>query len=994
MKLFRVVTLLLGLLLSCGQATAQTKPLPPAEAPKHMTLPPGFQATLFAGEPDLVQPIAFTFDDRGRLWVAECYSYPQWHKDPKEGRDRILIFEDRDGDGHFDTCKVFHDKLANVSGIQIGFGGVWVCATPNLLFIPDRDGNDVPDGPPEIVLDGWDLKAQHNVFNALTWGLDGWLYGCNGIMSNSKVGKPGAPDGERTPINCGVWRYHPTRHIFEVVATGTTNPWGLDFDDYGQMFITNCVIHHLWHVIPGAHFQRMYGQDFNPHWYSLMTSCADHLHWAGGHWTSSRGGQGKHSETGGGHAHSGAMVYLGDNWPARYRNGVFMCNIHGNRVNYDILERQGSGYVAHHGPDLLLANDPWFRGLAVQYGPDGGVFVSDWTDTGECHNYQVVDRTNGRIYKVTYGKPAPFTKDLAKLSDAELVERQLHNNDWHVSHARRLLQERAAAGKLAPETRQALEKILADNPDVARKLRALWALHVTGGLDERQRLDLLDSTHEAVRAWVVQLALEKHSPSPSLFEKLVVLSRHDPSPFVRLYLASGLQRLPLGQRWRLAEGLVDHAEDAADCNLPLLIWYGIEPLVPLDSGRALSLLTKAKIPLLREYIARRAALRGEPVASLPPLVQLLDRQADPALHRDVLRGITDALAGQRSAAMPEGWSSLAGKLEQSRLPEVREKALFLSVVFDDPRALAAIRKTLLDSRAAPADRQMALQGLLYKKSPDLVPVLQGLVADREIRGHALRGLAAYADQETPKVILARYAEFTSTEKEDAIQTLASRPVYALALLDAVERGQVPRRDVTPFTARQILGLKQKAITDKLNKVWGTIRPVNLDKAALTAKYKALLTPENLKSANHANGRLVFGRVCASCHRLFDDGGDVGPDLTGSQRANLDYVLENVLDPSAVVAPDYQMTILETKDGRILTGIIKQENEKTLTMRTQNESVVVPTNEVESRNRSPVSMMPEGLFDKLTQEEVRDLVGYLASPAQVALPKGKAGSPGS
>src|SRR5262249_6608209 len=159
----------------------------------------------------------------------------------------------------------------------VGFGGVWVCATPKLLFIPFREGADLPAGPPQVLLDGWDMEGRHNVFSTLQWGPDGWLYGCNGISSRSKVGKPGTPDDKRIPFNCGVWRYHPIRHQFEVVAWGTTNPWGLDFDDYGQMFITNCVIGHLWHVVPGAHYQRMFGHDFNPHLYSLLPSCADHF---------------------------------------------------------------------------------------------------------------------------------------------------------------------------------------------------------------------------------------------------------------------------------------------------------------------------------------------------------------------------------------------------------------------------------------------------------------------------------------------------------------------------------------------------------------------------------------------------------------------------------------------------------------------------------------------------------------------------------------------
>src|ERR1043166_4748787 len=274
--------------LPVSSARAQDAPIPPHLAASKMTLPEGFKATLFAGEPDVVQPIAFTFDDRGRLWVVECMSYPKWHADPKDGKDRVLIFEDTDGDGKFDKRTVFADKLSNLSGIQYGFGGIWLCSTPNLIFIPIKEGKDEPAGPPQILLDGWDLKAQHNVFNSLTWGPDGWLYGCSGILNNVKIGTPGTPDKDRVRMNCGVWRYHPITKKFEAVAHGTTNPWGLDFDEYGEMFVTNCVIDHLWHIVPGGHYQRMFGEDINPHVYKLMPSICDHIHWGGVHWTSSR----------------------------------------------------------------------------------------------------------------------------------------------------------------------------------------------------------------------------------------------------------------------------------------------------------------------------------------------------------------------------------------------------------------------------------------------------------------------------------------------------------------------------------------------------------------------------------------------------------------------------------------------------------------------------------------------------------------------------------
>ena len=585
----------------------QEGPIPPGEAPRRMTLPEGFKVTLFAGEPDVVQPMAFTFDDRGRLWVVENFSYPKWLPPGQEGRDRIVIFDDPDATGHFKTKKVFLENLPNVSAIAVGFGGVWLCSLPNLIFIPDKNQDDKPDGPAQVLLDGWGLKAKHNVFSKLTWGPDGWLYACNGILSNSRVGKPGTPDEQRIPMNCGVWRYHPLRHVFEPVTHGSTNPWGLDWDEYGQIFITNCVIKHLFHMIQGSHYERMFGEDKSaPNLYGLMTSCADHIHWAGGDWTKSRSGE-NHAQAGGGHAHVGAMIYLGDNWPDAYRGRLFTLNLHGHRMNQDSFERKGSGYVAHHEKDFLLGNDPWFRGLDAQYGPDGGVFVTDWTDTGECHNYDKVDQTNGRIYKVTFGEVKPAHPNLAFAADLELVELLKHRNAWWARRALRLLQEREAENALVGDVRVLLSQMLRGDRDVALRLRALWGLHVTGGVNDSLTQDLLADPEPWVRGWAIQLRLEGRKVSDETLAKMAELAKSDPSPVVRLFLASALQRLEPAKRWAIAEGLVGHAEDAEDPSLPLMDWYGIEAAVSADKERALELVGKTKIPLVRQYITRRIA---------------------------------------------------------------------------------------------------------------------------------------------------------------------------------------------------------------------------------------------------------------------------------------------------------------------------------------------------------------------------------------------------
>jgi putative membrane-bound dehydrogenase-like protein len=582
-------------------------PVPPAEAPGRMTLPPSFQATLFAGEPDVVQPIAIAFDDRGRLWVAECLSYPTWKE---KGNDRIVVFEDKDNDGEFDSRRVFWDQGNYLTGLAVGFGGVWACCAPHLLFIPDRNGDDTPDGPPEVVLDGWSTQGVHNVVNGLIWGPDGWLYGCNGITSPSKVGTPSTPPEKRQDIACGIWRYHPVRKTFEAAAHGTTNPWGLDFDQYGHGFFTNCVISHMFHYMPGAHYQRMFGQDYDPYVYELMESCSDHLHWGGGNWTDAHAGRDGNSVEGGGHAHAGAMVYLGDNWPDKYRNNIFMHNIHGRRLNQDRLVRRQSGYTGKHGEDFLFANDPWFRGVALAYGPDGGVFLTDWCDIGECHDNKedAIERANGRIHKIVYGEaPTLEPFDLAKLDDAALVKLIAHKNEWYVRRARRLLQERAARdGGASAEVIAQLQQMFEQEPETPGKLRALFTLHAIDALPEEKLLPLLTHQDEYLRAWAVRLLTDYRDASPEALASLAEAAARDEAGLVRLELAASLQRVPDDALRRIAAGLVTHAEDAEDSNLQLMIWYGVEPLAQ-NTVQATRLLAQCKLPIVRRHLARRIA---------------------------------------------------------------------------------------------------------------------------------------------------------------------------------------------------------------------------------------------------------------------------------------------------------------------------------------------------------------------------------------------------
>ena len=576
------------------------------EAAKAMTLPKGFKITLAASEPDIIRPISFTIDAKGRLWVVEGHTYPVPAPEG-QGRDRILIFEDTDGDGTLDNRKVFTEGLNLVSGIEVGMGGVWLGAAPYLLFIPIDAKNDKPAGPPQKLLDGWGTDDTHEVLNNLRWGPDGWLYGTHGVFTHSNVGKPGATDAERTKINAGVWRYHPGSHQFEVFAEGSSNPWGIDFNDYGHPFITVCVIPHMYHVIQGARYQRQAGKHFNPYTYDDIKTIADHVHWVG-----ERGphaGNFRSASAGGGHAHAGAMIYLGgDTWPKEYRNDIFMNNINGAKLNIDHLTRSGSGYEATHKNDFLSMNDSWSQWLNFKYDPCGSVYAIDWYDKNQCHspNPDVHNKTMGRIFKITHENDKWVKVDLAKASDMDLVNYQLNSNEWYVRQARTILQERGPNKKV----HKALKEILSKNPDPTRKLRALWTLHVTKGLNEKDLTDLLVNENEYVRSWAIQLLVENKTASPETLKRFAALAQQDNSALVRLYLTSAMLRLEPSQRWDVVEALVQKSEDKDDHNLPLMVWYAAEPFAAIDMKRALQIAEKAKLPKILPYTIQRVGAIG------------------------------------------------------------------------------------------------------------------------------------------------------------------------------------------------------------------------------------------------------------------------------------------------------------------------------------------------------------------------------------------------
>jgi len=973
--------------------TQPGSPMPAEEVAAKTPMPPGFKIGVFASEPTVQNPIDCSWDTRGRMWIAENFTYERLGTTLRADlRDRVILLKDTTGDGKADERQVFTDTLSNLTSLEWTPQGLWVMCPPQLLFIPDENRDAIPDSEPQIILAGFTVPKgnHHNFANGLRIGPDGWLYGRCGGSAPGEVGKPGTPDAGRIPLRGGVWRYHRTRGTFEVIASGTTNPWGHDWDENGNLFIINTVNDHLFHVVPGMHLARKVTNPANPRIYESIAGHADHWHWdTSGNWNQSRDGVA--NSFGGGHAHVGMMIYQGTNWPAEYRGKLFTINLHGRRINQEILKPQGSGFVASHGEDLFITPDPFFRGVELTQGPWGEVYVLDWSDTGECHENTGVHRTSGRIYMITYEECRSWTDDMSKTDSGELLGTyQRSPNSWQSRTAILELESREWSELVALqkhlfsysnssqpfidlrlidiETTNLWSDSLYDNPkNVDHGIRLLVDAWPIDNIDSR-RTDKPNATSQTTKRlkWFIKLA--------------------DRSPSVRLQLASTLQRLPIDLRKDLAIALVSHDEDAEDHNLPLLVWYGLIPVADAHPDHLVEIFAACRWPKLRQFIARR--LTEDLDTNPAPINALLRssigartsvRPGAPAAPRiDIILGMQQALAGWITATPPPAWPAFSQKIESKSIPlanALRE----LNTLFGNGRSLTEIETLARDPQAPLDARQSALRALIRANPNHLKKFLLSLLDVPQLNSTAATGLATFDDPKIAQALLAKLGNFHSTEQDKVLSILCSRPSFARVLLERIESNKLPAKRLSAFHARQIDNLGDELLSTKLRKLWGTSGLTDQAKTKLIEATRQKLSPETLAQANLTNGSQIFQTHCTVCHKLHGQGGEIGPDLTGGGRSNLDYLLHNIIDPSAELAPDYRMEIFTLTDGRILTGVVKEQSPKTLTIQTMTTREPIERAQIKTRQLLETSLMPEGLLNALSDEQTRDLFGYLMHP---------------
>jgi len=945
------------------------------EAVAAMTVKEGFQINAWASEPMMTQPMAFCWDDRGRMWIAENKDYESRGKGfSNSGDSRILILEDTNGDGIADKRKVFMEGIAFPSAIAVGFDGIFVGAPPNLLFVPDKNGDDQADMDDiEIRLTGWGIRDRHETLNSFHWGPDGWLYGLQGFATPSKVGKPKGKgklykhkdpfpenilEGEGTDINGGVWRYHPTKDRFEVVAHGFSNPWGIDYDAKGQLLMTACVIPHLWHVIPGGIYHRQGGQHFNPYVYNDIKTIADHTHRS---------------------AHGGARVYLSDAFPEEEKGKIFMANIHEHGVLSDILKPKGSGFSGSHGDDFMMANNAQWVGFSMEVGPEGGLYVLDWHDADICGS-DVLNSETGRVFRIMPKNSLAENwkgrySDLAKFSDLELADLQTSKSEWHARRARIILQNRASKGKIEKAAYDRLFNLYLKGTNQDFRLRAMWTLQITSGFTPGKLIEALDDKDEYIRSWAIQFLTEDKDAAPEVIAKFEKIALTDKSPVVRLYLASALQRMEYDARWKLATALLARGEDAEDHNLPKMIWYGIEPLVKENPVKTLEMSGKSQIPTVTQFIARRIV----DAEDLETLITYIGKM--PKNQMDLLEGMRDGLEGRTDIKTPASWNIVYAKLKKGE-KSTALLATDLARHFDDTEAATNAMVILKSQKNSVENRKKALQTLALRQRPELVKEIPDLLNDDNLRVDAIRAIAGFDSEPLAKLLIDRYPKLNATEKSEVIQTLASRPKSGWLLTQAISKNVIAKKEIPTYVARQL----RRVVGSGFVEVWGPIDHVALDEKAYK-KYKSLLSDKTISEANAGQGLLVFKRTCAPCHKMYGEGGIIGPELTGSNRSNLDYLLGNILDPSGEIQDDYKMVVVTTRDGRTYVGNISKETERQITLRiVGQDAVVVNKSDIQTKEVTPVSMMPSGLLENLSDNEVTDLMAYLRTIKQVELKK--------
>lgn len=972
-------------LIPHAQDKPPNDPRDPLTAAKMMTVPKGFQVEVVAAEPDIVNPVAMTIDERGRFWITESLEYPR--REPGPGRDRVKVLEDTDGDGKADRFTVFMEGLNIPSGIAVGHGGVWVANSPDILFVQDTDGDGKADKQ-EVVVTGFGRTDTHELPNSLTWGPDGWLYGLNGVFNFSHVrySKTNPNYKEQHPgwpLTCAMFRIHPRTREFQVFCEGTSNPWGIAFNDEGEAFVSACVIDHLWHLIETGYYHRQ-GGPYPPFTWKIE-SIVKH----------------KHQKA----AYCGIHFFDSDAYPEQYRRKLYMGNIHGGCLNVDRIEAEGATYQGVGEPDFLTANDAWFMPVVQKTGPDGSLYVLDWYDRYHCYqdanrDPAGIDRLKGRLYRVRYEETprVPGNFNLAKESDQQLVDRLAAPNDFVRDTARRLLQERntdAVAQVL-------IDRMKVQQTSVEHRRRALMTL--TGltvpSAAKGVEWDTLDKD-PASRAWRIRYLGDHPAASSRLASlKAAGWDRNNPREQAQAVItAAKLMRSQAETEVTAAEsdqyfqGLIEALSVAQDdAVLSRLVWQNLHPYLESRADQFIALMSA---PASKDNAA---------LMSLMPRVidRLIGRkQFDPA----PIARVIELLAGWKADTAAQGIERLTAKVQNRELnadqitatkgslgPLLQKvlggdtsspmylPAAFLSTSWNDPAGVNAVRQVFSSDKVAPEVRLAALNSLVAARDAGVIDaatkVLDQTATTSELKAQILASLSKLDETRVGSEILTRYGQFNPELQPRVIELLTQRASWAKLLLIAIGDKKVPATAVNLNQARRLKELKDDELAKLLTTNWGQVRDGrDPDREKYVAGMRQLIRKS---PGDPFAGERAFKKVCAQCHKIYGEGAEVGPDITLNGRNDFNQLLSNVFDPSLVIGAGYRSYTVITTSGRVLNGLLAEDSPARVVLKVQGgKQEVIARADIDELSVSEISLMPEQLEKQLTPQEIVDLFAFIS-----------------
>ena len=958
-----------------------TDPLAPAEALKSFQVAKDLKLEQVLAEPLVGQPLFINWDERGRLWVLNYKQYPDpaglkmvsrdkylravYDKVPLppphgvRGRDKITIHEDTDGDGVLDKHKTFVDGLNIASSFARGRGGVFVLNPPYLLFYPDQNDDDIPDSDPIVLLEGFGLEDSHSVANSLRWGPDGWLYACQGSTTTGHIKRPGIDTEPIHSMGQLIWRYHPETRRYEIFAEGGGNTFGVEIDARGRIFSgTNGGNARGFHYVQGAYEQKgfsKHGALSNPYAFGYFPTM-------------------KHNSVP--RFTHNFVIYNGHTLPEKYHGRLFGIEPLQGQVVQSEIRPNTTTFQTRDIDRPIKCTDQWFRPVDIKVGPDGAIYVCDLYEQRIDHSSHYAGRVtpeSGRVYRLT-GKtpPKPLTFDYGKLSTTALVEVLKHPNKWHRQTALRLLADRWDRSAL-PALRNLLRK-----HDGQTALEALWALNLSRGMNDDAALEQLDHEDRYVRLWTVRLLGDRKSVSTRVGAKLISIAAREPYAEVRSQLAASARRLPVNVCLPVIRNLLTHTPDMKDLHIPLLLWWAIEAkagdhhkeVVDLFSDKATWDLPLVKSHVL-DRIIRRYALAGSR-QDLLACASLLQLAPSPAHQQTLIKGFETAFAGRSLSNLPNelitaikkaGGGSITLQLRQG-LPDATRKALV----------------TIADAKANKAQRLAFIRILGEVTSPQAVPVLQGIVANDksdELRRASLLSLQSYSDASIGDRVLKLHNGLPASLQGAAQSLLASRRNWATQLLKAIDAGTIDKKTISIETQKKLLLHNNKSLTNLVRKHFGQVAGATTQQMQKRIEELNSMLVTAKGAGNPYTGKRLYRQTCGKCHTLFTEGGKIGPNLTGFKRDDIRGILMNVINPSAEIRKGFENYTVLTESGRIVTGFIADQDNQVVVLRgVDGQNVVVPRDDIDEMLANPKSVMPDGLLDKFSDDQIKHLFAFL------------------